>query len=144
MNAYRLLERLGNPLFCRSVPAGLGPHCFAVLETTGRRTGLARRTPVGNGLVAPDTFWVVAEHGRSSGYVRNLIASPAVRVCVRGRWRSGVATIDNDDDPLDRRASIDRANGLMGRFDGVVFRASATTPVSIRVALDPVPALPTR
>jgi len=34
----------------------------ALLETTGRRTGRRRRTPVCDGLVA-DTFWLVARHG---------------------------------------------------------------------------------
>jgi deazaflavin-dependent oxidoreductase (nitroreductase family) len=46
--------------------AGAAPRAFALLETTGRRTGLARHTPVGNG-VDGDTFWLVAAHGPQAG-----------------------------------------------------------------------------
>jgi hypothetical protein len=59
---YRLvttLERGSNRLISLALHAGFAPHAFAMLETTGRRTGLPRHTPVGNGL-AGDTFWLVA------------------------------------------------------------------------------------
>jgi len=42
---------------------GLGLRAFALLETTGRRSGRPRQTPIGHGLVA-DTFWLIAAHGR--------------------------------------------------------------------------------
>ena len=57
----------------------LAPRAFALLETTGRRTGRPRHTPVGNGLIG-DTFWLVAAHGEQADYVRNLIAQPRVRI----------------------------------------------------------------
>ena len=63
---------------------GFAPRAFALLETTGRRTGLARQTPVGNGLDG-DTFWLVAAHGAQADYVRNLQAEPRVRVKAGGR-----------------------------------------------------------
>jgi hypothetical protein len=56
------LERASNRLIRVAVRAGLAPGAFALLETTGLRTGLARHTPVGNGLDR-DTFWLVAAHG---------------------------------------------------------------------------------
>jgi len=59
------------------VERGVAPPSRAILETTGRRSGVPRRTPVGNGLDG-DTFWIVAEHGRRAAYVRNLPAEPRV------------------------------------------------------------------
>ena len=51
----------------------------AILETTGRKSGQPRRTPVTRSLDG-DTFWIVAEHGRKAGYVRNIQADPRVRI----------------------------------------------------------------
>src|SRR5205807_6617106 len=73
---------------------GIVPPGYALLETIGRKTGKLRRTPVGDGRVA-GRFWIVAEHGRQAGYVRNLMANPRVRVKVReglrARWHTGTA-----------------------------------------------------
>jgi len=44
------MERASNWLICAMLRSGFAPRAFALLETTGRRTGLARHTPVGNGL----------------------------------------------------------------------------------------------
>ena len=38
-------------------------------------------------------MWVIAVHGHSSGWVRNLSAQPAVRVKHRGRWYDGTAAV---------------------------------------------------
>ena len=110
------------------------PKAFALLETTGRRTGEARFTPVGNGLDG-STFWIVAEHGIRCEYVKNLMANPKVRVKVGRRWYSGTASLVVDDDPLGRRPALDRKNGLVGRADGIIFKASASEPRTIRVDL---------
>jgi F420H(2)-dependent quinone reductase len=67
------LERASNRLIRSALSAGFAPRAFALLETTGRRTGLARHTPVGSGL-AGDTFWLPAAHGTQADYVRNLQA----------------------------------------------------------------------
>ena len=64
-----------NRLIRSALRADFAPRAFALLETTGRRTGLPRHTPVGNGLDG-DTFWLVAAHGMQAGYVRNLQAEP--------------------------------------------------------------------
>lgn len=50
-----------------------------LLETTGRVSGLPRRTPLGGRLVG-DVFWLVSEFGERSQYVRNIKADPRVRV----------------------------------------------------------------
>lgn len=82
---------------------GVMPLGYALLETTGRRSGKARRTPVGNGRQG-GTFWIVAEHGRRAGYVQNIVRDPQVRirmrVGLRFRWVDGVATLRPDLDPV--------------------------------------------
>jgi deazaflavin-dependent oxidoreductase (nitroreductase family) len=109
---------------------GLVPPTHVLLETTGRRTGRPRQNPVGNGLDG-DTLWIVAEHGRSASYVRNLEADPRVRVKVGRRWRNGTATVLPDDDP---RARLER----IGRpVNGYMVRAVGTDLLTIRVDLDP-------
>lgn len=108
---------------------GLAPG-VALLQTTGRKSGQARRTPVSNGLErGTNTFWIVAEQGRKAAYVRNMAADPRVRVRVRGRWRSGVATLLDDEDPRAHLGSISRLNAA-----GV--RAMGTELLVIRVDLD--------
>ena len=102
---------------------------WAILETRGRKTGLPRQNPVGNGL-AGDTFWIVAEHGRKAGYVRNIAADPRVRVFVNGRWRSGTARTLPDDDPLERQRSLSALNARVVRLMG-------TDLMTVRIDLDP-------
>jgi len=131
----RLEKSLFNPAFRAALRLAVAPKAFALLETTGRRSGRLRQTPVGNGLVG-DVFWLVSEHGRQGNYVKNLCANPRVRVKVGRRWHTGTATLIDNDDALARRRRIDEANGLIGRADGVIFRTSASTPVTIRIDLD--------
>lgn len=102
----------------------------AVLETRGRRTGAPRRVPVGNGIDG-DTFWIVAEHGRRAGYVRNLEADPRVRVRVGGRWRDGVAQVLPDDDPRERQRRIGRG------LNAALVRAMGTDLLTVRIDLEP-------
>jgi deazaflavin-dependent oxidoreductase (nitroreductase family) len=68
---------------------GIVPPGYALLETTGRTTGKARRTPVGDARVG-NKFWIVAEHGMKAGYVRNIAHNPRVRLKLReglrARW----------------------------------------------------------
>jgi deazaflavin-dependent oxidoreductase (nitroreductase family) len=109
---------------------GLVPPTHVLLETTGRRTGRARQNPVGNGLDG-DTLWIVAEHGRSASYVRNLEADPRVRVKIGRHWRSGTATVLPDDDPRARLRRIGRP------VNGFMVRAAGTDLLTIRVDLEP-------
>ena len=75
-------NRVVNPLVRAGHKLGLTGGT-ALLETTGRKTQQPRQTPVGNGLRGNE-FWIITEHGRHSGYVKNIEANPRVRVCVRG------------------------------------------------------------
>jgi deazaflavin-dependent oxidoreductase (nitroreductase family) len=101
---------------------------WAILETTGRKSGLPRTNPVGNGLQG-DTFWIVAEHGRRAGYVRNIVANPRVRVFVDGSWREGTAHLLPADDPLERQRELPRLNARVVRLMG-------TDLMTIRIDLD--------
>lgn len=118
---------------------GLAPEAFAMLETTGRRSGLPRLTPVGNGMV-DGTFWLIAARGRSADYVRNLIQQPAVRVKIGRRWSRGVATLQPDDDPERRLADILAHHGRLRRFDARALQSSIrlldSTPMVVRIALE--------
>ena len=131
----RLTTTLGryvfNPLVKAAVATGL-LRGWAILETVGRRSGERRRTPVGNGLDG-DTFWIVAEHGRRAGYVRNIEANPRVRVKVAGRWRSGTAHPMPGDDPRERQRRIGR------RLNAAAVRAMGTELLTVRVDLDSEP-----
>lgn len=100
----------------------------ALLETTGRRTGLPRRTPVG-GRIVDGSFWMVSNHGCASGYVRNIDASHRVRLKIRGRWRAGTAHPVPEDDPRERLRRLPRFNSWNVRMLG-------TDLLTIRVDLD--------
>ena len=122
--------RLINPLVKAALEAGLAPPGVALLETTGRRSGEPRRTPVGNGLDG-DVFWLVAEHGRRSAYVRNIEADPRVRVKVGRRWRGGVAKVLPHDDPRRRQRRMGR------RVNARAVRAMGTQLLTVRIDLAP-------
>jgi deazaflavin-dependent oxidoreductase (nitroreductase family) len=127
-----------NPVIRVILRAGLAPPAFALLETTGRRSGLPRQTPVGGHLVG-STYWVVAQRGGDSDFVKNLLANPRVRLKVGGRWHIGSATLLPGDDALARRRQLDRANKWIGRADGLIFRVGAANPRTIRIDLDASP-----
>jgi deazaflavin-dependent oxidoreductase (nitroreductase family) len=124
-----LSGRLLNPLMRRALEAGLVARGWALLETTGRNSGLPRRVPVGDGL-RDGTFWIVAEHGRHADYVRNIEREPRVRVKVRGHWRAGTARLLPGDDPRERLRRLRRPLNDLG------LRAMASELLVVRVDLD--------
>lgn len=101
-----------------------------LLETTGRASGLPRRTPVGGRRVG-DSFWLVSEFGERSQYVRNIRADPRVRVRIRGSWHPGTAHLVPDDDPIARLRRLPRFNSLAVRAMGV-----GTGLLTVRVDLE--------
>ena len=124
-----LTVRIVNPLVRWAAGRGLAGRSVALLETTGRKSGQKRVTPVGNGLHG-NVFWIVTEHGWAAAYVKNIQAEPRVRVKVRGRWRSGTAHILPDEDPYERMRELGRlANDTLVRLVG-------TEHLVIRVDLD--------
>ncbi|MFJ4683944.1 nitroreductase/quinone reductase family protein [Streptomyces sp. NPDC091377] len=99
-----------------------------LLETTGRVSGVPRRTPVG-GRREGDAFWLVSEFGDRSQYVRNIRADPRVRVRLRGRWHEGTAHLLPDDDARARLLRLPRGNSA-------AVRAIGTNLLTVRVDLD--------
>jgi methyltransferase (TIGR00027 family)/deazaflavin-dependent oxidoreductase (nitroreductase family) len=135
----RVQKYVFNPPAKLLVSAGLLPTT-AVLETRGRRTGKARRTPVGNGLEPNgERFWIVAEHGHGSNWVRNIEADPQVRVKIGRRWRTGTAELLPDDDPRERQRDLSSL-GLGKRITAASVRAWGTRLMTVRIDLDPAAA----
>ena len=126
-----LSAKLFNPLVNAAARAGLPTPTVVILETTGRRSGRPRRVPVTRALDG-DTLWIVTEHGRRAGYVRNIEANPRVRVRVGRRWRQGTATVLYDDDWRARQRAM---RGV--RLNSAMVRAMGTEHLTVRVNLDP-------
>ena len=101
---------------------------MTMLETTGRKSGEPRRTAIG-GRVIGNQFWMVSEHGDHSHYVLNIKANPAVRVRIRGKWRSGTAHLLPGDDVGQRLRSLPGFNSALVRLMG-------SDLLTIRVDLD--------
>ncbi len=119
--AATAFQRRINPVLRRLPPQ-------TVLETTGRVSGLPRRTPVG-GRRTGRSFWLVSEFGERSQYVRNITADPRVRVRIRGRWHTGTAVLLPDDDPVARLRTLPRLNSA-------AVRAFGAGLLTVRVDLD--------
>jgi deazaflavin-dependent oxidoreductase (nitroreductase family) len=109
-------------------PIGRNVPVTTLIETTGRKSGLPRRTAVG-GRVIDNQFWLVSEHGEHSDYVKNIKANPAVRVRIHGQWRSGTAHLLPDDDPVARLGGLPKLNSAVVRLMG-------SDLLTIRVDLD--------
>ncbi len=122
--------KLVNPLVRPLVRRGLIPRGTALLETTGRKSGLPRQVPVGDGLRG-DVFWIVTEHGYGADYVKNIQKDPRVRVKVGRRWYAGTARILPDEDPDAKLRELKRpANDTM-------LRLAASEKLVVRVDLEP-------
>ena len=124
-----------NPVVRAAVRLGLPLPLVVILETRGRKSGQPRQIPVGKTLDG-DTLWIVAEHGRKAGYVRNVEADPQVRVRVGRRWRTGTAHVLHDDDWRERQRR------LPNKLNSVMVRAVGTEHVTLRVDLDPASGAP--
>ena len=111
---------------------------YALLETIGRKSGKARRTPVGDARVG-DRLWIVAEHGMKAGYVRNIKQNPRVRLKLsegfRARWHTGTAHLLWDDDPRERQRWL--AGQVTGSIaNSVAVRLFGTELLTVRIDLD--------
>jgi len=135
---HLLQKYLLNPPIKLLFLLGVVPPGYAMLETVGRTTGKPRRTPVGDGRVGKQ-FWIVAEHGMQSGYVRNIARNQRVRVKVRKgirtTWRSGTAHLLADDDPRERQRWLARAHPGSASNAAVV-RMMGTQLLTVRIDLD--------
>lgn len=135
---HLLQKYLLNPPIKLLFVLGIFPPGYALLETIGRKTGKPRRTPVGNGRVGKQ-FWLVAEHGRESGYVRNIANNP--RVCIKLRegfhtpWHSGTAYLLPDDDPRERQRWLAQQHPGSASNAAAV-RLFGTQLLTVRIDLD--------
>ena len=125
----RLIDRV----MTAGLRVGVGARSTALLETTGRRSGRRRVTPVTNGIDR-DRFWIVTEHGMRANYVRNLLVEPHVRVKAGGRWRRGEAHLV-EDDPYARLERITERNPRARANANIVRRAGTDLRV-IRIDLE--------
>jgi deazaflavin-dependent oxidoreductase (nitroreductase family) len=127
-----------NPVMRLPVMIGINPFGLAILETRGHASGKVRRVPVGNGRRG-DSFWIIAEHGTRAGYVRNIRHDPHVRVRLRVglryRWVTGVATVCPDDDALARQRKIIAWHPLRA-LNAVMVRVLGADLLSVHVQLD--------
>ena len=132
-------KSLVNPLVRLAFRVGIPDPGDALLETTGRRTGRTRRTPVCDGLEG-DIFWLLSQRGRSADWVRNIEANPRVRIKVRtgprGASRAGTAHVLDEDDPRERQRILSRGN-VWRRLCVSTSTAMATNLVTVRIDLDP-------
>ncbi|MEU8917829.1 nitroreductase/quinone reductase family protein [Streptomyces nigrescens] len=103
-------RRVGNPITSRFPQQTL-------LETTGRKSGLPRRTPIGGRRIGR-AFWFVSEYGDKAQYVRNIQENPQVRVRIKGRWYAGTAHPVPEDDPRARLKTLPRLNSTAVRAVG--------------------------
>ena len=72
---YPLEKWVVNPIVMIAHNLGFPPPGDALLETTGRRTGRPRHTPVCDGQDG-ERFWLVAQRGRRADWVKNVQANP--------------------------------------------------------------------
>jgi deazaflavin-dependent oxidoreductase (nitroreductase family) len=108
--------------------AGVVPG-WAVVETSGRRTGRPRQTPVG-GRLCGDTFWLVVGDRSRSQYVKNIEANPTVRVRAHGRWHTGTAHVLVHENARHRLM-------IMNPINSVFIWIAGTDLATIRIDLNP-------
>jgi deazaflavin-dependent oxidoreductase (nitroreductase family) len=119
MRAWRRFNPLARRL------AGVAPW-WVLLETTGRRSGEPRHTPLASGPFDGDTALLICVHGEHATFARNIAANPSVRLKRRGRWYAGTAELL----PLDP-ASLARFNA----YARLGASAVGIDPKLVRVAL---------
>ncbi len=64
---------------------------------------MARTTPLARGPVDGEVLWLASVHGRHAAWVRNLEATPEVRVKLSGRWHDGHASVHDYDPAIAQR-----------------------------------------
>lgn len=100
---------------------------WVLVETTGRRSGLSRRTPLAAGPRTEEEIWLIAVHGLHSSWVRNLQAEPKLKLRHNGRWREGTATIRPIDETILAR---------FNRYARTGPRLAGLDPVLVHVAFE--------
>ena len=122
----RAIARRINPLVIRLTKLfGVSNPLVVELETTGRKSGQVRRTPLSAQF--DDTgAWLISQHGARSGWAANVAANPNVRLRQGNKWHTGVAELRPDDDAVARARNY-------GKVGGKLTQAASTQPISVRV-----------
>jgi deazaflavin-dependent oxidoreductase (nitroreductase family) len=107
---FRWWWKIVNPL-SRPV-AGYLPW-WVLVETVGNKTGKVRRIPLAAGRNRDDSMWLVAVHGRRSGWVCNLEAGSPLRVQHLGRWHAATAAVHELDAAKPRDLTLYQRIGLL-------------------------------
>ena len=98
----------------------MAPDDYCYLTTTGRRTGRPHRIEIWYALAdgaATESLYLLAGGGRSSDWVRNLLADGDVLVEVDGDSRRGRARVVDDADECARARSLVFSK-YQPRYDG--------------------------
>jgi deazaflavin-dependent oxidoreductase (nitroreductase family) len=135
---HALQKYVLNPPIKMLFAIGIALPGYALLDTTGCKTGKVHRTPVGAARVGKQ-FWIVAEHAMKAGYVRNLVRHPRVRVKLRkglgAQLHSGTAHVLSDDDPRERQRWLAGQLPSSGANAAAV-RLFGTELLTVRIDLD--------
>ncbi|MGD9619594.1 MAG: nitroreductase family deazaflavin-dependent oxidoreductase [Mycolicibacterium sp.] len=135
----RLIGRyLANPAIGLLSRLGIRTTYATELQTVGAKTGLRRSVPV-SAAFDDRGAWVISQHGRRSGWARNVAANPQVRIRQGRQWRTGTAAFMPDDDVVARGRTF-APNRILAPLVSVTFRALASDPISVRILFsDDVP-----
>ncbi|MEY4046223.1 MAG: hypothetical protein RIR19_692 [Chloroflexota bacterium] len=116
------------------ISPGLGPRPGIILETTGRRSGAARRVVLTYLADGPRIVLIASNYGRAGdpAWFLNLTAEPHVGVIRRGRRERYVARVATGTERNDLLRRTDDAN--FGVYAAYSRRTAREIPV---VVLDP-------
>jgi deazaflavin-dependent oxidoreductase (nitroreductase family) len=112
-----LMWRLGLGQFINIWPEGAGR--IMVITTTGRKSGLKRRTPV-NYAMQDGELYCIAGFGAGSDWYRNLRSDPKVEVWMPDSWWAAeVENVSNSPQRLSLIRQIIINSGFAGRLFGI-------------------------
>lgn len=100
---------------------------WVLVETTGRHTGVKRRTPLTNSPLDGSVLSILAVYGDSAAFVKNIRANPSVRVKRCGRWMDGKADVVE---------ASPEAVAQLGLYARRVLMRIGSDPNVVRVTLD--------
>lgn len=126
----RILNALQRPYFMLLPPCG-----YAVITTTGRKTGKRRRNCV-RAIRDGDKVYLVSLPGRYGGWFRNIQAQPRVKLRMRGGTFDGIAREIGDPEEYEAAKAI--YCGTINAFDRPMYRnhrRGRPTPERITVLL---------
>ncbi len=120
--AFHQLNKTMVPALTSPVGAWVGSPVvgyMGVLTTTGRRSGVQRRTPL-NYAILDGSVYLLAGFGPRTDWLRNLQAHPHVALRLPGRNIAGLAEVVEDPEEASGAAvAVARSSGFALLFEGV-------------------------